>query len=408
MLIDWLTLKICSSSIEPSLLALLRADANTILCISADGTLEWETMGRVSIKSDSHQLTVSVGGFVCITGSPARFMPDKFSIHDNVFGNLDIVYNANLMLGHIEKTLNVQLPNYKKWSLTRIDVTENYFIKGGAYGVERVLSHWRTAEMGKYQTSTYNDSIYIQKGNKINSGKAYYKGAQLLKNYRKLIPEIMKNIKEDFCFDSVICQIALDKVCLDKSLNDFQIMEKTKHIYSIWSKSDEASKRLKYTSSVLRLEATFGSRYWNEKNKKTGVYLYRLKSWFNYSEIDLKKMFDDYFDSRIGRGVEVNNINDIKSLFINSALDLGFPSKSGENAYKTFTLVKQLGKHEVFSKNNPDSLLKRSTFYQHKKIALNAGLTLADFEGGVVVPFKRDSIELIPVSSWLELQNLAS
>ena len=408
MLIDWLTLKICSSLIPADVLACLRADASTILCVNPDGSLEWESISRVNIKSDSHQLTVAVGGFVVITGSPARFMPDYFGIHDNVFGSMDVVYCANLMLGHIEKTLSVKLPNYKKWNLNRIDITQNYFIKTGSYGVEQVLSHWRNSEMGKYQTATFNDSIYIQKGNRINSGKAYYKGAQLFKNYRKLMPEVMKTIKDDYIFDHSLCQTALDNVCNDLSLNDFEIAEKTRHIYNIWSKANEASKRLKLASHILRLEAVFGSRYWNEKNKKTGLYLYRLKDWFNYTEKDFIKMFDDYFDSRIGRGVEVNCISDIKKLFIDSALDLGFSQSTGENAYKTFTLVRQLGKHEVFSKNNPDSLVKRSTFYLHKKIALNAGLTLADFETGSVVPFKRNSINLIPVDSWSNIQKLAS
>lgn len=408
MLIDWLTLKICSSLVNPDVLAVLRSDANLILCVSPNGELQWESISRVSIRSDTHQLSVSVGGFVTITGSPARFFPDDSGIHDNVFGNLDIVYNSNLMIGHIEESLKINLPNYKEWDITRVDVTENYFVKDFAYGVERVLSHWRSAEMGKYKTATYGDSVYIQKGNKINSGKAYYKGAQLVKNYRKLMPEVMEHIKTDFCFDYVACQLALDNVCSDDSLNDFEIMEKTKHIHSIWSKAEEVSRRLKFSSSILRLEATFGSRYWNEKDKKTGRYLYRLKKWYNYSHDDLKKLFDDYFDSRIGKGIEVKNIKDIKNLFIDSAIDLGFPAKSGENAYKTFTLVKQLGKHEVFSKNNPDSLVKRSTFYQHKKIALNAGLCMADFETGQVIPFKRDSIDLIAVSSWSDIERLAS
>jgi II/X family phage/plasmid replication protein len=408
MLIDWLTLKICSSLINPDVLAVLRSDANLILCVSPDGELQWESISRVSIRSDTHQLAVSVGGFVTITGSPARFFPDESGIHDNVFGSLDIVYNANLMLGHIEDSLKVSLPNYKKWDITRIDVTENYFVKGGSYGVEQVLSHWRSAEMGKYKTATYGDSVYIQKGNKINSGKAYYKGAQLKKNYRKLMPEVMEHIKTDYCFDDVACQLALDQVCSNESLNDFEVMEKTKHIHNIWSKAEEASRRLKFASSILRLEATFGSRYWNEKNKQTGAYLYKLKEWYNYSANDLKKLFDDYFDTRIGKGVDVKETNNLKDLFTAAAIRLDMSPVTGENAYKTLSLVRQLGKFEVFSKNNSNSLLSRSTFYKHKKIALEAGLCMADFEGGVVVPFKRNSIDLIAVTSWLDIERLAS
>lgn len=408
MLIDWLTLKICSSLIEPTVLDLLRADANTIICVNPDGSVEWETIGRVSIKSDSHQMNISVGGFVCITGSPARFMPDEFAIHDNVFGSSDIVYCANLMLGHIEKTLSMKLPDYKKWDCTRIDITQNYFLKHAAFDAERVLSHLRSSDMGKYRTATFADSCYWQKGNKIQSGKAYYKGRQLLVDFRKRHKDIMEHIKDDFCFDEVLCQLALDKVCEDTSLNDFEIMQKTKHIHSIWSRADEASKRLKMASHLLRFEATFGSRYWNEKNKKTGLYLYRLKSWYNYTEKDLKKLFDDYFDTRIGKGVDVKDINNMRTKFVQSALDLGFTESTGNSAYKTMSLIKVIGKHEVYNKHNDGCLLPKSTFYKHRKIAMHAGLTLADFESGVIVPFKRDNIEFIAVNSWYDLNKLAS
>lgn len=408
MLIDWLTLKICSSKVCAEALGLLRADANTILCISPDGQLEWETIGRVNIKSDSHQLNISVGGFVMVTGSPARFMPDEFEIHDNVFGSTDIVHGANLMLSHIEKTIGFALPNYKEWDLTRVDITQNYFLKRGNFDIERTLNHLRSSDMGKYRTATFADSCYYQKGNKIQSGKVYAKGRQIIKDFRKRVPELMEHLKEDLCFDSVLCQLALDQVCADTSLNDFEILEKTKHIHSIWSRADEASKRIKLCEHILRFEATFGSRYWNEKNKKTGTFLYKIKPWYNYTHDDLKKLFDDYFDTRIGKGLSVKDIGNLKQTFIDESLKLGYSRSMGVSAYKTMSLIKTIGKHAVYSKNNPDSLLVKSTFYKHRKIALASGLTLADFESGVILPFKRDTIEFIAVNDWQSLIKLAS
>lgn len=408
MLLDWLTLKICSSLIPVDSLSLLRGDADTILCCSPTGEYKWESYSRVNVKSDSHQLSVAVGGFVTISGSPARFMPDDLDLNDNVFGSLDIVYCANLMLGHIEKTMGIILPNYKVWNLNRCDITQNYFFKNGESDINKILSHWKSVDYGKYATSTHGTSIYWQKSNRINSAKAYYKGAQLLKDFRKRFPETMKDIKEDFAFDYTALQLGLDYVCSNEDLNDIEIMKQTKTIHNMWSKKQELSRRIILAQHLLRLEAVFGSRYWNEKNKKTGLYLYRLKPWYNYTEKDLIKLHFDYFETRLGKGVDVKNIDCMKQKFIDSALELGQSSVTGVNAYKTFTLIKQIGKWQVFDKHNDNSLIPYSTFYKHRKIALNAGLTFADFESGVIVPFKIERLDFVAVNSWYDLEKLAS
>lgn len=433
--LDWLSLKVCSSLVEPSALATLRGDTDTILCISPDGEEKWESHARLNTRSDTHQLAVGVGGFVSVTGSPARFVPDDDCIFDNVFGSLDIVYCAKLMISHIETTQNVKLPHYKLWSVTRIDVTQNYFLKGGSFDVKQVLSHWRHSEMSKYKVVTYEDSIYVQKGNKINSGKAYYKGPQLLKDYRKRFPDIMNDIKTDFVFDDTTCQLALDNVCSDSSLNDFEILEKTQLIHERWRKTSEISKRLKYCSSVLRMEATFGNRFWNEsaplkekdcngkllikpftmkqinerlqKPLQKQKYIYRNKEWYNYTEKDLKKLFDDYFDTRLGKGVDVKTTKDLSAAFRDASLDLGFSETLGKNAYKTYIMIQKIGKFNVYHKDNPESEVKKSSFNKHKKIAMHAGLTHADWESGEIIPFKRRSIDFVPVSSWEDLRLLA-
>jgi uncharacterized protein YggL (DUF469 family) len=408
MLIDWLTLKICSSKIEPDVLSVLRGDANTILCISPDGEHLWETPSRVSIRSDTHKLSISVGGFIVISGSPARFMPDDFGIYDNVFGSLDIVYCANLMLKHIENTMGVKLPYYKKWNLTRIDITQNYFLSGGSADVERVLSHWRHVEMGKYKTTTFDDSVYVQVKNRINSGKAYWKGKQLVKDYRSRFPTVYENITKDLAYDEYAYEAALDFIRDNPNLTDFEKTRDTKLVHDIYVKGVEMAKRLRLAMSLLRLEAIFGSRYWNEKNKKTGVYLYRLKSWYKYTPDDIITMFDNYFETRFGRGVAVEKIDNLLDSFIDSAIELGYSKSTGRSAFQTFNNIKTFGKFNVYSKNNSSSLLAKSTYYKHKKIALNAGLTFADFETGAILPLQRSTINLQAVNSWSELYSLAS
>ena len=189
MLIDWITAQVCTSKLTPETFQKLKDMSGYIISINPDGTIEYETFRRESIKSDSHKITASLGGFFQITGSPARLHPDPLDLHDNVFGSTDIVYNFNLMSDFVKKELNIDLPDFKQWNITRLDITQNYFLKNGGQ-VERVLNHHRKAEAGRFATATHGNSVYISKKNQVVSGKMYAKGPQLLKDFKKRFPTI--------------------------------------------------------------------------------------------------------------------------------------------------------------------------------------------------------------------------
>lgn len=51
------------------------------------------------------------------------------------------------------------------------------------------------------------------------------------------------------------------------------------------------------------------------------------------------------------------------------------------------------------------SLMTKSTWYHHKKLLNQIGISWADFNEGNIVPFRRKTICLdIPVNSWDEIQ----
>jgi hypothetical protein len=171
----------------------------------------------------------------------------------------------------------------------------------------------------------------------------------------------------------------------------------------------ELSERLKVAAGLIRFEAQFGSRYFKQDIKKIGnMYEMPKNKWYDLTSNDLKTMYTKFWDSRVGKGIDTMNTAEIKKKFENAAVELGLKSGYGLKAFATYNLIKSIGHLNVYSPKNEDSLLKRETFYKHKKIALKAGLTQADFQSGEVLAFSRETIQLIEVSSWKQLKELAA
>ena len=396
-----MTAKLCTSKLSIEAFSELKSRTGTIISINPDGTIEYETFRRESIRSDSHAVTCSLGGWFQITGSPARLHSDNLELHDNVFGSTDMIYNFNLMRNFVMKEIGIELPTFEHWDLTRLDLTENYFVKS-AGNVEKVLNHHRKAEAGRYQTATFGNSVYISKGNQVVSGKMYAKGVQLMKDFRKRFPDLMKLIKDDYSYDECALDLAIS-LC-----NDDEI-QKIKELCVMFDRVKELSTRLKISSGLIRYEAQFGSRYFKQDLKKIGNgYKMAKKYWYQLTDEDLMKMHTFFWCSRVGKGITTMDINEIKVKFEDSAVKLGFKSGYGLKAFATWNLIKSVGHLNVYSPKNDNSLLNKRTFYIHKKIALNAGLTQSDFQSGEVLPFSMETIQLISVTSWSDLKKLAA
>lgn len=401
MLIDWITAKICTSKLSFEAFEELKARTGRIMSINPDGTIEYETFRRESIKSDSHQVVCSLGGHFQMTGSPARLFDDELNLHDNVFGSIDIKVNFYLMLKHVECQLGVELPSHEHWDLTRLDITQNYFLENSGQ-VERVLNHHRKAEAGRFQTATYGNSVYISKGNQVCSGKMYAKGVQLKKDLLKRFPDVMQAIKEDYAFDHVALDLAID-LCEPSDL------DKINRLCIIHDRAEELSIRLKIAQRLLRFEAQYGSRYFKQDLKKIGKnYKMPKRNWYDLTRTDIKNMYSKFWQSRVGKGVDTMNTKEIKEKFEVAAIELGYKSGLGLKAFSTWNLIKSIGHLNVYSPKNESSLLTRATFYRHKQIAMKAGLTESDFQSGEVLAFSREVISMVEVNSWADLKKMAA
>ena len=401
MLIDWITAKLCTSKLSVNAFQTLKDMTGTIISINPDGTIEYETYRRESIRSDSHQVTCSLGGFFQITGSPARLFPDNHDLHDNVFGSVDIKANFYMMLDFVKAQLGIDLPDHFDWDITRLDLTQNYFLANKGQ-VERVLNHHKKVESGRYQTATYGNSVYISKGNQVVSGKMYAKGAQLKKDFKKRFPTVMRALKDDYSFDSIALDLAIS-YCKDDE------HEKIKNLCLIHDKAEILSKRILWSERIVRFEAQYNSRYFKQDLDKIGKnYRMPKNRWYNLTECDLKSMYNDFWHSRVGKGLDTMNTKEIKIKFENAAIEMGFKSGLGLKAFATWNLIKTIGHLNVYSPKNEDSLLTRATFYRHKQIALKAGLTEADFQSGEVLAFSRTTIDMVEVNSWDDIKKLVA
>jgi hypothetical protein len=71
-MIDWLTFSIDASLLPDEAIQAMEQRQSKILKIDPGGEIVWSAPARESIRSDSHQLTVKLGSFLTIQGSPAR------------------------------------------------------------------------------------------------------------------------------------------------------------------------------------------------------------------------------------------------------------------------------------------------------------------------------------------------
>ena len=231
-----MTLKIDGMDLPPQTVAALQSRTGRVIKVSPSGEVEWETVARECIRSDSHQVTVAMGGELCISGSPARVME-----RDNVFGSGDPVECARAMLAFVRASCQVELPDVQAWRCTRMDVTQNFDL-GALSHVREALMCLRHAEGGRYQLRTAAESVYWSVRSHLRSGKAYAKGPHLEYQARKGVVEL-----------------------------------------------DESS--MTAAARLLRLELSLKSQWWRER---------ATKPWWQYTAQELECEHESYFAPLVG------------------------------------------------------------------------------------------------------------
>lgn len=254
-MIDWLTLRLSLDHFDVATREQLRAKSARICRIEPTGEIAWEIAARERLRSDTHSLTVRVGGDIEISGSPARLGQTN-----NVFGSGDIRDCFRRMVSWAAECMQLPLPfNRELWRVTRVDITHNYDL-GDAASVRQALNYLRHAEGGRYQVKTSSESVYWSPRSRLRAGKAYHKG-----------PHVRYQVKNE--------QAELTETQLD------------------------------LCDRILRLELKLGGQYWRERVDKR---------WYDWKESDFDDVHSDYFSQFIG-GVEIAEVDDILEKLIEVA-----------------------------------------------------------------------------------------
>jgi II/X family phage/plasmid replication protein len=338
-MIDWLTLKTDISNLSPLTKERLERGQSRIVCVDPDGVVKWERSGRESVRSDSHQLTMELGGSLTIYGSPARVKTDRI---DNVFGSGNPRECAERMISFLSENREVELPALENWTCTRIDVTHNYDM-GSLHNVMEALAMLRHVEGGRYQVRTSAETVYWSPRSTRRSGKAYSKGAHM------------------------------------------RYLEKNGRVFL-------APDEMEAVQRLLRFELSLKRHYFKRTIRKP---------WYELTELEIDREHDTYFSELVG-SVEVNEMTDIRQACIDAAIRIGSTSGAGRAAYLSWNTIRAVG----YATWRGDS--SKSTFYRHKRILREAGLSYADFNARNVVPIRRRSILIDqPVVSWADLLKAA-
>lgn len=162
------------------------------------------------------------------------------------------------------------------------------------------------------------------------------------------------------------------------------------HLVYLWKKNlvecteweREAAHRL------LRLELMLKSEWWRRESRP----------WYEWTEADLSAVFDTFFGKIVG-SLEVVEMDGLLKRFEAVASSKG----QALGAYRTWSLVRAIGAAEA------QASMPRATWFRHRKIMFDAGMSWSDLQAGNVLPLRRRPIVLdVPVRSWADLGGIAA
>ncbi len=148
-------------------------------------------------------------------------------------------------------------------------------------------------------------------------------------------------------------------------------------------KAQATAEELELAELLLRLEAMFGNEWWRR------VRLSGVNQW----TVDLAAAYLGYWSGLIGQ-VEVAEMGELEMI-----KRVAKTEGQALSAYRTWGLVKMLGHKEAAES------MRRSTWFEHRKVLFDAGLSWGDLAAGNVVPIRRRLLVLErPVKSWEDVR----
>ncbi len=341
MLIDWITARLDRELFTPEQWQKLDNMADRVLRLCPrTGDVRWQISAWESVRSDSHQIAVKVGGdALWMQGSPARVMGDGCTVFGSGASHaLDLVGCVQRMAQFVGGMIGFDLPGKPiQWVISRVDVTANLLLDDLS-SVRTALRVLRDCEGGRYRVSQQaGDTVYWSHKSRLKSGKAYAKGPHLEYLQRQ-------------------------QTYTGRPYNSHDIQQ---------------------ANRLLRLELKLGREFWRRIDCH----------WSAITPSQLQKEWSNYFDRMIGHA-DMKTETDIKTRIFQAAPTEG----QGRAAYGTWLLIRSEG-WETAKESTC-----RTTWYRNLKILRAAGLGDADIASGRVVEIRRRIIETQLIDSWEALK----
>jgi II/X family phage/plasmid replication protein len=314
-----------------------------------DGVLRWEkeSLDFDSLRSDTcgicwQMQRDSENEYLVIGASPASL---KHGL--NVFGNLDILDGAKLLIKAAQNSLNCILPPLQHWQCRRIDITGNYLLPD-AISVKQALRMLMSSDAARRKASSMKsggDSVMWNSNSDLVKGKAYHKGPQISYLLRK-------------------------------------------HPLPI------SAEQLDYAYRLLRLEHTRAAR-WFRRLEDAG------ERWQDLNPERLAALYVDFFGRLVDGTVEIKDMQ--RDSIVSRLMDEnGISEGRAQAAYTTLRNIREDGYLTV------KDYMTKTTFYRHMSYLRKIGITDSDLHLAKVIPLRPVKIILAqPVASWDDIRRVA-
>lgn len=350
-LIDWLTLRLpISTTSHPAIFERVLGYLGNVFCTDKDGAIKWATrrLDIDALRSDSPGLYWQVTGdgvsdALLIGASPATLEHGL-----NVWGSLDIVHCARVLIAEASKRLQILLPGPDQWACTRIDVTANYALPD-ATSVKSALAQLLVTSGSRRRASSHNrggDTVYWSQKSDLVKGKAYHKGPQVLALWKR-------------------------------------------------NKIDTLPPEHDLLDQIIRLEHTRGHKWFREL-RDAGA------RWQDLTYDELIKLHTDFFSPLIEQGIEVTNMD--RDQILKAIIEANACSESQARAvFNTYKNCRTEG-FEV----TRDMMAPR-TFRHHTRLLTNAGISDFHLRTAKLIPFPKVQIVLAKaVANWDDIRRAAA
>lgn len=262
----------------------------------------------------------------------------KLMLNHNCYGGpCDIHRSIAYLVRFLEDVMYVKLPHYEEWEVKRIDVAKIYHFKEKEI-CKKIVSNLRNSYYTRRKPRIYDTSVMFS--GSTTSVKLYWKGPEFEKHdYKRIKKYILREV--DLSWNKDNCDLLQHKLAmLQKQLD--QVLEKAYRI--------------------IRYECEIKPRKLKEAFETDTVLVKILDDEIlhNIADTELYKLIREENDN-----MEVVRRSDL----VLERLHKVYGTSQANALYATWTKLVQFG--EVQTKET----LSRATFYRHKKLLIEAGVS---------------------------------